>query len=273
MRQEARLPVTVAVPVRNEERGLAACLERLGRFAHIVVVDSGSTDRTCEIAERYHAQVLQFAWNGRFPKKRNWFLREHTPSTPWVLFLDADELVDDVFCNELSRVLIDTPHAGFWITYDNWFLGRRLRHGTPNRKLALFRVRAGEYERIDENHWSNLDMEVHEHPVIQGTVGEIRARIDHRDDRGLEHWKRRHLEYAAWEAKRVMRLRSDGVTPSAGRQSIKYQVLGKWWLPYAFFVDEYIRRRGFLDGWPGFCHAWFKARYFAEVGRLMRLVN
>jgi len=235
-----------------------------------VVIDSGSTDRTCDVARAMGAEVIPFAWNGRFPKKRNWFLRQHAPTTPWVLFLDADELVDDVFCEELSRTLATTGHAGFWLTYDNWFLGRRLRHGTPNRKLALFRVGAGEYERIEEERWSDLDMEIHEHPVLRGTIGEIQTRIDHRDDRGLEHWKRRHDAYAAWEARRALALRASGGAPTEGRQGAKYRLLGRWWLPAAYFLDGYVRRLGFLDGWPGLCHAWLKARYFADVGRRMR---
>ncbi|NBU42094.1 MAG: glycosyltransferase family 2 protein, partial [Planctomycetia bacterium] len=118
--------------------------------------------------------------------------------------------------------------------------------------------------------WSNLDMEIHEHPVITGSVGEIRARIEHRDDRGLEHWRRRHAEYAAWEAKRALKLRADGTTPAGRRQAAKYRLLGRWWLPPAYFLDGYIRRLGFLDGWAGLRHAWMKARYFAEVGRLIR---
>ncbi len=267
---DTKLPVTVAIPVRNEERGLAACLERLARFERVVVIDSGSTDRTCEIARAHGAEVVQFAWDGKFPKKRNWLLRNHAPSTPWVLFLDADELLDDAFCDALARTLPVTPHVGFWLTYDNWFLGRRLRHGTPNRKLALFRVGAGEYERIEEDRWSNLDMEIHEHPVLRGSVGEIDARIDHRDDRGLEHWKRRHAEYAAWEARRALKLRADGALPTGGRQATKYRVLGTWWLPMAYFIDGYVRRLGFLDGWAGLRHAWLKAAYFRDIGRRIR---
>jgi glycosyltransferase involved in cell wall biosynthesis len=265
-----KLPVTVAIPVRNEASGLAACLERLTCFEHVVVIDSRSTDHTCEIAQEHGANVLQFQWDGRFPKKRNWFLQTHTPSTPWVLFLDADEWVDEAFCDELAHTLPETLHNGFWLTYDNWFMGRRLRHGTPNRKLALFRVGAGAYERIDEDHWSNLDMEIHEHPVIDGSVGAIQARIDHRDDRGLAHWKRRHAEYAVWEANRARKLRADGNAPAEGRQAIKYRVLDKRWLPAAYFLDGYVRRLGFLDGWAGLCHAWLKARYFADIGRRMR---
>lgn len=266
-----QLPVTVAVPVRNEENALAACLNRLGRFQQVVVIDSGSTDRTCEIAAALEVPVLQFRWNGRFPKKRNWFLREHAPATPWVLFLDADELVVDAFCDELEKTLPTTRHVGFWLTYDNWFMGRRLRHGTPNRKLALFRVGAGAYERIDEDRWSKLDMEIHEHPVLTGSVGAIRTRIDHRDDRGLEHWRLRHAEYARWEARRTLRLRREGGIPSAGRQALKYRVIDRRWLPLVYFLNDYVRRLGFLDGWPGLRHAWLKARYFAEVGRLIRV--
>lgn len=270
MHSHGSLPVTVAIPVRNEGAVLAVCLAHLRRFAHVVVIDSSSTDRTREIAREHGAEVIQFTWNGRFPKKRNWFLRHHAPATPWVLFLDADELLDDAFCEELARTLPTTPHAGFWLTYDNWFLGRRLRHGTPNRKLALFRVGAGEYERIEEERWSDLDMEIHEHPVLQGTVGEIRARIDHRDDRGLEHWKRRHEAYAEWEAHRALALRRTGSQDLTGRQATKYRLLGRWWLPMAYFLDGYVRRLGFLDGRAGFLHAWLKAAYFRRIGQLMR---
>jgi glycosyltransferase involved in cell wall biosynthesis len=269
----SRLPITVAIPIRNEERNLPECLSRLGRFAQVVVIDSGSTDRSREIASASGAQWVDFRWDGRFPKKRNWYLRNHRVETPWVLFLDADEFVDDAFCDELARTLPGTPHVGFWLNYDNWFLGRRLRHGDANRKLALFRVGAGEYERIEEDRWSHLDMEIHEHPVLSGSVGEIHARIDHRDDRGLEHWRRKHDEYSSWEAHRVMLLRN-GQGPSAAelspRQRRKYASLGKWWLPSAYFVHMYVLKRGFLDGWPGFAYAWEKARYFRDIGQKMR---
>ena len=80
------LPVTVAIPVKNEEANLERCLERLGPFAEVVVIDSGSTDRTCEIAKSYNARIVNFQWNGCYPKKRNWFLLNDPPRQPWVLF-------------------------------------------------------------------------------------------------------------------------------------------------------------------------------------------
>lgn len=158
-----RLPVTVCIPVRNEERNLRSCLSSLaGRFVEIVVVDSGSVDKSRQIAEVAGAKVLDFRWDGQFPKKRNWTLRNHDFKTPWVLFLDADERVTAAFVDALHRALPDTPHVGFWVCFDNWFMGRALRHGDVFRKLALFRVGAGGYERLPEDHWSHLDMEVHE---------------------------------------------------------------------------------------------------------------
>lgn len=267
------LPVTVAIPVRNEERNLAQCLPRLARFARVVAIDSGSTDRSREVAAAAGAEWIEFRWDGRFPKKRNWFLRTQRIGTPWILFLDADELVDDAFCDELARTLPGTQHAGFWLNFDNWFLGKRLRHGDANRKLALFRVGAGEYERIDEDRWSPLDMEVHEHPVLSGTTGEIRARIDHRDDRGYGHWLLKHDSYSSWEAHRAESLRAGGdaalahLTP---RQRRKYASLGAWWLPAAYFLQAYVVRRGFLDGYAGFAFALAKARYFRDIGVKIR---
>ena len=117
-----KLPVTVCIPVRNEARNLSSCLASLeGHFDEIVVVDSGSADNSRQIAEAAGAKVMDFQWDGRFPKKRNWTLRNHDFKTPWVLFLDADERVTTSFIDELHRVLPDTPHAGFWVCFNNWF--------------------------------------------------------------------------------------------------------------------------------------------------------
>lgn len=131
--------MTVAIPVKNEEANLAACLARLSRFAEIVVIDSGSTDRTREIAQNFGARIVDFTWDGRYPKKRNWFLLNDPPNQPWVLFLDADEFVDDAFCDALARALERDDRNGYWLTYTNHFLGRPLRHGLVQRKLALCR--------------------------------------------------------------------------------------------------------------------------------------
>ncbi len=93
-----KLPITVAIPVKNESSNLGRCLSRLTEFESVVVIDSSSTDQTPEIARSHGARVLNFEWDGGYPKKRNWFLTTQAVGTPWVLFLDADEFVTEEFC-------------------------------------------------------------------------------------------------------------------------------------------------------------------------------
>jgi len=266
------LPVTVAIPVKNEEANLARCLERLGRFAEIIVIDSGSTDRTCEIAKAHKARVVDFRWNGQYPKKRNWFLLNDPPQQPWVLFLDADEFVDDAFCDALAEAIVKENCDAFWLNYTNYFLGKPLNYGLTQRKLALFRVGKALYEKIDEDGWSQLDMEIHEHPIVEGPTGEIAVPIDHRDYKGLGKFIEKHRDYALWEARRFAKLRDN---PEAwenftARQRFKYRHLAKWWCPWFYFTFTYVAKRGILDGSAGFHYAAYKAWYFQTIRLLIQ---
>ncbi len=259
---------SVVIPTKNEAANLARCLDALRDVDEIIVVDSGSTDATCDIARGRGAKVVDFRWDGGFPKKRNWVLRNVPLRHPWVLFLDADEVVSEAFLDEVRRTLPATTHEGFWLSFTNYFLGKRLEHGDPFRKLALFRVGAGEYERIDEKQWSHLDMEVHEHPVLRGTVGEIESPIEHNDFKGLFAYVQRHNEYSTWEARRYLALMESGqekwaeLTP---RQKRKYENLRKVWFPLGYFFATYVLKRGALDGGVGLAFSLHKAFYFYQV--------
>jgi len=271
IRTAGDVPVTVVVPVKNEERNLPRCLAVLSRFAEVIVVDSGSTDRTQEIARQAGARLVEFRWDGRYPKKRNWVIINHRLANEWVLFLDADEFVDNQFCNEVAAAIASHRHNGYWLNYTNYFLGRRLKYGVLQRKLALFRVGSGLYERIDEDHWSTLDMEVHEHPIVNGSVGEIRAPMEHNDFRGIEKFIDRHRDYARWEARRILLFERlggpDGVHLTA-RQRFKYGNLTSWWYPWFYFLYAYVAKLGVFDGAAGFQYAFYKSWYFLTI-RLM----
>ena len=221
-----------------------------------------------DVVNELGADILEFKWNGQFPKKRNWTLRNYDFKTEWVLFLDADEFVSQAFMDEVKDAIAGTECVGFWLNFENHFMGKKLRGGDPFRKLALFRVAAGEYEKIDEDAWSHLDMEVHEHPVLNGIVGEIKTPIEHNDFRGLKHYIAKHNEYSSWEAARYLRLLKgegpewEGLTE---RQKKKYRSLAKWWFAPAYFIATYIFKKGFIDGTTGFNFALLKAIYFYQI--------
>ncbi|KLU01287.1 glycosyl transferase family 2 [Rhodopirellula islandica] len=261
------LDLTIVIPVKNEADSLGDCLDSIGTdFAsQVVVVDSGSTDASCQIANDWGAEVVGFVWDGKFPKKRNWYLREHTPATKWVLFLDADEHLTPAFKSELSQTLPSTSHVGFWLHYTIYFLGRELKHGYPLDKLALFQVGAGEYERIEEDGWSHLDMEIHEHPILDGTLGTIRSKIDHRDFRPLHHYIAKHNEYSSWEAARFLVRSEEDRASMTWKQKLKYRMVTSPLAGPVYFVGAYLFLRGFLDGSRGFVFALLKMSYFTQV--------
>jgi glycosyltransferase involved in cell wall biosynthesis len=267
-----KLPITVVIPTRNEQKNLPACMDRLAAFAYVWVVDSGSSDTTCDMARSRGARVIDFRWPGGFPKKRNWTLMNQTFPTDWVLFLDADEHVSLDFVEEVRAAIARSDMVGFWLNYTTHFMGRVLVHGVPQRKLALFRVGAGLYERIEDPGWSDLDMEVHEHPILNGPVGEIAAPIDHLDFRGLDHFVARHQAYAKWEANRYLQLRGreDAWSTLTRRQRVKYASLEKWWFAPAYFLMTYVARLGFLDGTEGLHYALFKMEYFRDIRERIR---
>lgn len=266
----AVLDLTIAIPVRNEERNLPGCLEAIGKdlACQIVVIDSGSTDQTIEIARGFGAEVIDFTWNGRFPKKRNWFLRNYPFTTKWVFFLDADEYLTDDFKEELREALGSEANVGYWLNYTVYFMGKQLRGGYPLRKLALFQVGMGEYERIEEDKWSQLDMEVHEHPVLQGSIGTVRSKIDHQDFRSFSHYVTKHNEYASWEAARFLTATSRNTntfTEWTWKQRLKYRLIQSVWIGPAYFCGSFFLLGGFRDGARGLAFAILKMSYFTQI--------
>ena len=265
------LDLTIAIPVKNEEVNLAGCLKAIGTdFAvKVLIIDSGSTDGTKAIAEDHGVEVIDFKWDGQFPKKRNWYLRNHPPQTKWVLFLDADEYLTTDFKNELKDVLLrdEKEVDGYWLNYTIYFMGEILKGGYPLNKLALFRVGAGEYERIDEERWSNLDMEIHEHPLLKGKTNKIRSKIDHQDFRGITHYVNKHNEYAAWEAARFLKTMDDPAIKKLFtlKQKLKYRLMKSVLVGPVYFLGSFVLLGGFRDGKRGLAFSMLKMAYFNQI--------
>src|SRR5437588_13083580 len=120
----SRVPVSVLVPIKNEAENLPRCLSSVSWADEIFVVDSQSTDGSSEIAQRHGAKVVQFAFNGTWPKKKNWAL-EHLPfGNEWIFILDADEVLPPAAEAEFDKAIADAGDiAGYWINSRLTFMG------------------------------------------------------------------------------------------------------------------------------------------------------
>jgi glycosyltransferase involved in cell wall biosynthesis len=265
-----RIPVSVVVMTKNEERNLPHCLATLGRFAEVFVVDSASADATRSIALEWGAEVVSFAWNGRYPKKKQWCL-EHLPfANEWVLYVDADERLTPDLVDEIAGLLAQdqTSCAGYFATLDYVFLGRVLRHGHQVRKLVLFDRRRGrfvDYPDLDAlNMW---EVEGHYQPALSGPGGTLRGRIVHHDHDSLYDWFERHNRYSDWEA--VMRGRNALPHPDEslprGRAALKRAFARMPLKGVVAFGHSYVLRLGFLDGIPGLQYALARGFYYWQI--------
>jgi hypothetical protein len=146
-------------------------------------------------------------------------------------------------------------------------MGKPLKGGYPLHKLALFKVGAGFYEKIEEDNWSKLDMEIHEHPILNGKLGIIKPKIDHCDYRSIYHYINKHNEYAKWEANRLVKDLSnkDFKHSLTWKQNIKYTLVQTPFIGPVYFLGSYFLMGGFLDGLRGFIFAVLKMAYFFQV--------
>jgi glycosyltransferase involved in cell wall biosynthesis len=104
--------ISVLIPTLNEARNISECVASVRWADEIVVVDSGSTDGTLDAARRGGARIVEFTWNGRLPKKKNWALENVEWKNEWVLILDADERVSAGLAEEIQEAVRNTGVAG-----------------------------------------------------------------------------------------------------------------------------------------------------------------
>ena len=264
-----RIPVSVVVMTKNEERNLRACLRSLERFDEVFVVDSGSTDATRAIATASGATVVDFAWDGGYPKKKQWCLDRLPFAHDWVLYVDADERVTPELADEVARTLAAGPrHAGYFVGLDYVFLGRVLRHGHRVYKLALLdrtRSRFLDYPDLDaSNMW---EVEGHYQPAVDGSTALLRGRLVHEDHDSLYHWFERHNRYSDWEA--VLHAKGALVSGDEAQRRVRRALKRAFHrLPaksLAAFLYGYVFRLGLLDGRAGLHYAVARSFYYWQV--------
>jgi len=267
MSDAARCPLTVIVLTLNEETNLPGCLRSLeGLHSELFLVDSGSTDRTLDIARMGGATVVSHPFE-TYATQRNW-AQTHVPlRTSWVLHLDADERLTPELVSEINAVLDEAPAdvSGFLLRKRTIFMGRWIKHGGhyPSYHARLFRPGRGTCEdRLYDQHF-----------LVEGQLRQLKH--DYVDvltgDLGV--WSGRHALWAKLEAREI-------VTKQVGKRQIRPVALGnaierKRWLreraygraplflrALAYWAYRYVVRLGFLDGTEGLIFHFLQGFWF-----------
>ena len=238
------LPVTLLVMTRDEEKNIARCLNSVPFVAEKVVVDSGSKDNTCAIAEECGARVVHQPWLG-FGAQRNFATRQATYD--WILFLDADEALSEELIGEFGDRLpeiLRSSDAGIVLPRAAWYMGGPMRWYRPmvGEKLGRF------YHR-DRARWT--DVRVHESLKFDESVQKFKHPVFHHHSPTLVHKQLKVLQYAELKA---------------GEWIDKKRSRSRWGYPFVFlatFLKDYLLRLAFLDGWRGLIVAHVAANYAA----------
>ncbi|MGZ3775038.1 MAG: glycosyltransferase family 2 protein [Pseudobdellovibrionaceae bacterium] len=224
-----KLPISLVIITFNEEAHIQRCILSAPFVDDIVVVDSFSTDRTVEIAEKCGARVFSEKWKGFGPQKA--FAADQARN-PWVLSLDADEALSPELASEIVSSFTDLdPEAGYLVPRKSYHLGRWICHGGwyPDYQLRLFNK--------SKSQWNSAA--VHEKVEVKKKL-KLKRDLLHYVFDDLSDQVVTNDRYSTLGAKQLI---------TAGKKFSYYKLIVK---PLSKFIETYIFKRGFLDGLPGF---------------------
>ena len=256
-----KVAISVLIPIKNEAANLSRCLNSVSWASEIFVIDSHSTDGSQAIAESHGAKVVQFRFDGTWPKKKNWALENLPFNHEWVFILDADEVLPLGAMHEIENIVTRTNdgHAGYWINRRFMFMGKWLRHAYyPNWNLRLFKHQFGRYEKLTEAATESGDNEVHEHVIVKGTTGHLGCEMDHYAFPSVEIFVEKHNRYSNWEAHVAMDCYVKRASSSLQKEEVGFRRTLKRvshrlpFRPLMRFLYVYLWQRGFLDGVEGY---------------------
>lgn len=221
--------LSAVVITKNEEKQIARCLASLSFCDEIILVDSGSTDQTCLIAEKMNAKVVSRSWSG-YAAQKNY--GNSLAKGKWILSVDADEEISPQLRLEILGALKQesfqaysvprrTIHSGQWIKYGGWY---------PNRLVRLFEK--------EKARW--VDEEVHEFLKVDGVTGQLNSDIYHYSFDSLTDQADRNNHYSSLGAQALHR---KGIRFSLAKLLLK---------PSLKFLETFALKRGFLDGFRGY---------------------
>jgi len=222
--------LSAVIITRNEKPNIERCLLSLKIADEIIVIDSGSTDRTVEIAEGLGAGVFYKKWEGYGPAKKEAVCKA---SGKWILSLDADEELSPQLAKEITdTVRSETDISGYYLKRKTNFLGRWIYHcgWYPDYVLRLFKKADGDFN----------DVSVHEKVVLNGQVGYLKGEILHYSYNSIKQYFEKSEVYTTLGAEKAYK-----ENKKAGWYNIVFR-------PPVAFIKHYIIKLGFLDGMEGF---------------------
>lgn len=264
-------PVSVVVLTYNEEGNIADCLRSCAWCDDVHVLDSGSTDRTCDIARAMGATVHVNPFRS-FGDQRNWAIDHIAHRYEWVFHLDADERFTPGLVSEMRRILDAMPaDAGFYVPSKMMFQGRWLRHAA---QYPVYQVRLFHRGRLRFTDWGHGQRE-----ATGGTLGRLaEPYLHHSFSKGLDDWFDRHNRYSTLEARELFERERGAASDSQEKPSLfgnavqrrrflktrVYPKLPARWL--VRFLYTYVLKRGFLDGRPGLRYCQLISAYELMIG-------
>lgn len=233
------MAISAVVLTHNSEKTIQKCLDSLSWCDEILVIDDDSTDKTRELAQK--SKVYQHKLNGNWAEQRNFALTK--VKTEWVLYVDSDEIVSDLMRVNIQDHLQADNTDGYFLKRQDKFLGKVLKHGeTANvRLLRLAKRDSGKWRRA-----------VHEYWDISGTLGIIETPLIHDRDFNLTDFIDRLNKYTDIDAKELV---------NEGKAFKRLELLK----PVGKFLDSYLFKLGFLDGFSGFVFAFLMSLHSLVV--------
>ena len=240
--------ISAAILTKNEVCNLKRCIESLQWCDEVIVLDSGSTDGTIQLAESLGAKVFTHIPSLPFKisEQRNWALQNCNLKSEWVLFIDADEVIPSNLATEIQRVCSasNQQYNAYELPARYLFWGKwlKLTQGYPNWHSRLLKL--GEVTFIGG---------VWEHFAFSAKVGRINIPYDHyANSKGFGDWLERHDRYSSWDAQKVVEFLETGKASALGTErKLKLRLLAaKLWFirPIIRFIQMYFLRLGFLEG-------------------------
>lgn len=219
--------ISTIIITRNEQQTIRRCLSSVAPFSsEIILVDSGSTDSTVEIAREFTDKIYTKEWSGYGPQKQ--FALSKTTNN-WIFWIDADEEVPPALCDEIKKCTFNKN--GYEVPRLVWYLGRWIRHcgWYPDYVVRFFDKSCGFF----------TDSLVHESVSVNGTTGQFRSPLHHYSYRSLSHHCEKINLFTTLHAQQHKNKRSG---------TDLFSLITK---PLFYFFKSYFLRRGFLDGIPG----------------------